>query len=302
MGDLTTFLFLTAFIGGSIAGIGDLMGQIQRAIGASERILEIHNEPSEDLILSDKQVSIDGNISFKDVNFAYPGRQDIEVLKGLTLNIAAGEKVALVGKSGAGKSTIAHLVMRLYDNWSGELLVDGNDISSFDLTAFRKNIGIVPQEVILFGGTIYDNIAYGNPNATENEIKEAAQKANALTFIESFPEGLQTLVGERGVQLSGGQRQRVAIARTILKDPAILILDEATSSLDADSEQQVQGALNELMKNRTTLIIAHRLATIKAVDKIYVLEEGKIAESGTHDELVENKAGLYHHLVSLQMV
>lgn len=303
VGDLISFAFYTAFIGGSIAGIGDLFGQIQRAIGASERILEIHEESSETEESENTTAPrFDGNIAFEDVTFQYPSRMDMSVLNGLSMQVAAGEKVALVGKSGAGKSTIAHLLMRLYDGFSGSVKVDGQDISSYDLSDFRKNIGIVPQEVILFGGSIRENIAYGKPNASQEEIEAAAQKAHALDFIQSFPEGFDTLVGERGVKLSGGQRQRIAIARTILKDPAILILDEATSSLDAESEQQVQLALNELMKGRTTLIIAHRLATIKEVDRIYVIENGCIKESGAHNELIDNVKGTYHHLVNLQLV
>lgn len=303
LGDLTSFAFYTAFIGGSIAGIGDLFGQIQRAIGASERILEIHQESSETEESENANTpKLKGNISFEKVDFQYPGRKDMSVLCGLSMQVNAGEKVALVGKSGAGKSTIAHLLMRLYDGFGGKIKVDDKEITSYDLSAFRKNIGIVPQEVILFGGTIRENIAYGKPNATQEEIEAAADKAHALEFINSFPEGFDTIVGERGVKLSGGQRQRIAIARTILKDPAILILDEATSSLDAESEQQVQLALNELMKERTTLIIAHRLATIKAVDRIYVIENGEIKESGAHNELIDNTHGTYHHLVNLQLV
>lgn len=303
LGDLTSFAFYTAFIGGSIAGIGDLFGQVQRAIGASERILEIHGEDAESEESADADVPrLRGQISFENVRFQYPGRKDIDVLKGLSLEVNAGEKVALVGKSGAGKSTVAHLIMRLYESFEGSILVDNKPVKSYDLSAFRKNIGIVPQEVILFGGSIRENIAYGNPNASLDEIEVAAEKAHALEFIRSFPEGFDTLVGERGVKLSGGQRQRIAIARTILKNPAILVLDEATSSLDAESEQQVQLALNELMKDRTTIIIAHRLATIKEVDKIYVLEQGCIKESGAHHELIDNVKGTYHHLVNLQLV
>jgi len=214
--------------------------------------------------------------------------------------VEAGRKIALVGHSGAGKSTIVQLLMRYHHPDAGQVLIDHQPISSFDLTGLRQNIGVVPQEVILFGGTIAENISYGKPGASEAEIREAAQKANALDFITSFPEGLQTIVGERGVKLSGGQRQRIAIARAILKDPAILILDEATSSLDAESEKLVQGALDELMKNRTTLIIAHRLATIRKVDMIYVISEGHIIESGRHEELAEMETGLYSNLIKLQ--
>jgi ABC-type multidrug transport system fused ATPase/permease subunit len=206
-----------------------------------------------------------------------------------------------VGHSGAGKSTIAQLIMKLYPIDSDSIWIDGKDINDWDTLVVRANMAFVPQELILFGGTIRENIAYGKPNATDAEIIAAAKKANAFDFIEKFPEKLDTVVGERGVKLSGGQRQRIAIARAILKNPSILILDEATSSLDAESEKLVQDALNELMKDRTTIIIAHRLATIRNADKIYVLHEGKIAEKGTHEELLLNAEGIYSNLVRLQM-
>ena len=303
LADLITFLFLMAFIGGSVAGMGDLYAQIQRTIGASERILDLLNEAPEVDIVSPPtalSVPIAGDISFENVQFSYPSRPDIEVLKGISLRVEAGQKIALVGQSGAGKSTIAQLLMRYYPLVNGKITVDGQPITSYDVTNLRQHIAIVPQEVMLFGGTIEENIRYGKPEATAHEIREAARRANAIGFIESFPEGLQTLVGERGVKLSGGQRQRIAIARAILKDPAILILDEATSSLDAESERLVQEALDELMQNRTTLIIAHRLATIRKVDQIYVLRDGLIAEQGTHDQLAALYEGLYANLVKLQ--
>jgi ABC-type multidrug transport system fused ATPase/permease subunit len=303
IGDLTGFIIYTMFIGGSIGGLGDLYGQLQRALGASERLREILEQPSEaNLDKPDAPISaVAGNITFRNVQFAYPSRKDVGVLQGINLSIKSGEKVALVGHSGAGKSTIIQLLMRFYDLDGGEILLDNKNINSYDLVAYRHLLGIVPQEVILFGGTIKENIAYGKPNASEAEIIEAAQKANAYKFIQSFPEGLNTLVGERGVKLSGGQRQRIAIARAILKDPAVLILDEATSSLDAESEQAVKEALETLMKNRTTIIIAHRLATIRTADKIYVLDKGKIAETGTHEQLLGTDAGVYGSLVKLQM-
>ena len=303
IGELISFILYTTLIGGSIAGLGDLYGQLQRAFGASERILSILDEDSELDTTNTKlrpPLSIQGNIAFQNVSFAYPSRPDVTVLKGIDLNIEPGEKVALVGHSGAGKSTITQLLLRFYQTNQGKILVDGRDIQSYDLTSYRQHIGIVPQEVLLFGGTIQENIAYGKQDATLEEIREAARLANALDFIESFPEGLQTLVGERGVKLSGGQRQRVAIARAILKNPEILILDEATSSLDAESESLVQQALDTLMENRTTIIIAHRLATIRKVDRIYVLRNGKIVESGTHDELYDLDQS-YRNLVKLQM-
>jgi len=300
-GELMSFFFYTAFIGGSIAGLGDMYGQVQRAIGASERILELHGEAQEqeaEPVVS--KIELSGNLTFKNVRFTYPSRDEMEVIKGVSFELKKGEKIALVGSSGAGKSTLIQLLMRLYPLDSGVICVDDKDINEYNLSAFRKNIGIVPQEVILFGGSIKENIGYGNTNADFEDIKVAAQKANALEFIESFPEGFDTLVGERGVKLSGGQRQRIAIARAILKDPTILILDEATSSLDAKSEKAVQDALDELMKNRTTIIIAHRLATIRKADRIYVLEGGEIVESGNHEELSSKDAGIYENLIKLQ--
>lgn len=222
------------------------------------------------------------------------------MLQGVSFSLNKGEKIALVGHSGAGKSTIIQLLMKYYLPQAGEITIDGKSIATMDTSYLRNQIAIVPQEVILFGGTIGENIAYGKPNATELEVIEAAKKANAWEFIQGFPEGLATVVGERGIKLSGGQRQRIAIARAILKDPAILILDEATSSLDALSEKLVQEALDELMKNRTTIVIAHRLATIRKVDRIYVINQGKIVEQGSHEALVMNEAGLYYSLVKLQ--
>ncbi|MCG8385057.1 MAG: ATP-binding cassette domain-containing protein, partial [Cytophagales bacterium] len=301
IGDLLSFVLYTSFIGGSIAGLGDVYGQLQRAIGASERVLEIMEEDAEsDGLQKDNKLQLQGNIILNNVSFTYPGRQEVQVLKSLDLSVEAGQKVALVGQSGAGKSTIIQLIMRYYEQYQGQITVDGTPLNEYDLVAYRRNLGIVPQEVILFGGTIRENIAYGRPGASEQEIKEAARKANALEFIEKFPGGLDTVVGERGIKLSGGQRQRIAIARAVLKNPALLILDEATSSLDAESELLVQEALNELMKDRTTIIIAHRLATIRKVDKIYVISNGQVVESGTHDELSQQYDGLYNHLLKLQ--
>lgn len=299
-GVLFSFIMFTALIGFSIAGLGDIFAQIQRSIGASERVLEILNEPGE-VRTEGKSLKIRGEISFENVSFAYPTRSEIEVLKGLQFHIKPGEKVALVGQSGSGKSTIINLLMRFYPLTKGEIKVDGVRIDDYDLKAYRGNLGIVPQEVILFGGTIFENIAYGRPGASADEIREAARKANALDFIEKFPEKFETLVGERGVKLSGGQRQRIAIARAILKDPAILILDEATSSLDAKSEVLVQEALEKLMEGRTSIIIAHRLSTIKKVDRIFVIQEGRLAEMGTHAELSMSDNGIYSNLLKLQL-
>jgi ABC-type multidrug transport system fused ATPase/permease subunit len=222
------------------------------------------------------------------------------VLDKINIEIKPGEKVALVGPSGAGKSTIIQLLMRYYKIDDGQLSIDGQDVYDYPLRAYRQNIGVVPQEVILFGGSIKENIAYGKQSASMEEIRQAAAQANALGFIESFPEGFETLVGERGVKLSGGQRQRIAIARAILKNPSILILDEATSSLDAESEQLVQDALDELMVGRTSIIIAHRLSTVRQADNIFVIKDGLVAESGTHEHLIEMKEGVYNKLVKLQ--
>lgn len=305
--DLFTFIIYTGFIGGSVGGLGDMYAQIQRTIGASERILEILDEKSEinvdEKIVSQKSEVVATStpkIAYKNVAFSYPSRPDMEVLKNISLEVKSGEKIGLVGYSGAGKSTIVQLLMRYYKLSGGEILVEGKNINDYDLTELRKKIAIVPQEVMLFGGTIYENISYGNPNASESEVIAAAKKANAFDFIDSFPEQFQTIVGERGVKLSGGQRQRIAIARAILKDPAILVLDEATSALDSESEKLVQDALDVLMQNRTTIIIAHRLATIRNVDTIYVLKEGEVAEKGSHDALISIEGGIYANLVKLQ--
>ncbi|MDR6196746.1 ABC transporter ATP-binding protein [Siphonobacter sp. SORGH_AS_0500] len=303
MADLFGFVLYTAFIGGSVGGLGDMYAQVQKTIGASERILEILEESSEvelDQTNLIRKPTLDGSIEFKNVGFSYPSRPDIQVLKNINLHVQKGEKIALVGYSGAGKSTIVQLLMRYYRSQQGHILVDGQPIDHYSITDYRSHMAVVPQEVMLFGGTIRENIEYGRPGATDQEIVEAARKANAYDFITSFPEGFNTIVGERGVKLSGGQRQRIAIARAILKDPAILILDEATSSLDAESEKLVQEALDGLMENRTTIIIAHRLATIRNVDQIYVLQQGEIIERGTHEELSLLEDGLYSGLVKLQ--
>jgi ABC-type multidrug transport system fused ATPase/permease subunit len=300
VGELFSFVIYTSFVGGSIAGLGDIYTQLQRAIGASERLLEILGERDEEESGKESPLAFHGAITFEDVSYAYPTRKDFLVLKNLNFSVLPGEKVALVGQSGAGKSTIINLLMRFYAVGQGVVKVDGKAIQDYPLTPYRRNIGIVPQEVILFGGTIRENIAYGKPNATSDEIREAAIKANAFEFIESFPEKFETLVGDRGVKLSGGQRQRVAIARAILKNPAILILDEATSSLDAESEVLVQQALEKLMEGRTSIIIAHRLSTIKKVDRIFVIKEGALAEVGSHAELA-SLDGIYNNLLKLQL-
>lgn len=301
-GELFEFILYTAFIGGSVAGLGDLYGQIQKTLGASERIRELLDESTEDVALEALAQPVQrlrGDIALEHVHFTYPARPDIAVLKGISLDIKAGEKVALVGQSGAGKSTIAQLLLSFYPVQEGVVRIDGKPSTKYDLPTLRGNVGIVPQEVMLFGGSIRENIQYGRPGASDAEVIAAAKQANAWEFISGFPEGLDTLVGERGVKLSGGQRQRIAIARAILRNPAILILDEATSSLDSESEKLVQEALNHLMEGRTTLIIAHRLSTIRQVDKICVVEDGVIAESGSHDELINRPNGLYAKFVAL---
>jgi ABC-type multidrug transport system fused ATPase/permease subunit len=316
-GVLITFFVYTAFIGGAIASLGSFYGEIIGSIGATERIRDILNAPSEvDLKFSNYELllhgtpsksaqqqplqRLKGNISFQNVHFRYPTRTDVEVLKGLNLNIQSGQKVALVGPSGAGKSTVIQLLLKFYDRAEGSIMIDNQSIEDYEISSYRSNLAIVPQEVLLFGGTISDNIRYGRPDATEADIIEAAKKSNSWEFISSFPEGLGTIVGERGIKLSGGQRQRIAIARAILRDPAILLLDEATSSLDAESEKVVQEALNELMKGRTSIIVAHRLATVREVDKICVIDGGKVVEEGTHESLSAIPNGLYNNLARLQ--
>lgn len=302
-GDLIAFVSYTAIIGGAIAGLGNFYTEILGALGATERVREILDQPSEVAIRPIQPAgrqSVKGDIRYEGVHFRYPTREDVEVLKGVSFEVKAGQKVALVGPSGAGKSTIVQLLLRYYELGHGNILVDGRPISEYDISEYRSNMAIVPQEVILFGGTIRENILYGKPDATEEEIIDAARQANAWDFIRTFPDGLDTLVGERGVKLSGGQRQRIAIARAILKNPSILLLDEATSSLDAESEKLVQDALAKLLEGRTSIIIAHRLATIRDVDQILVLDEGRIVEKGTHEELSAMENGLYNSLARLQ--
>ncbi len=301
-GDLFSFVLYTGFIGGAVGGLGDLYGRLQKTVGASERIFEILHEKSELDLLSepDQKIKLEGKIELKDIVFSYPTRQDINVLDGISLTVNRGDKIALAGYSGAGKSTIAQLIMQIYPLENGKILFDGKESNSYSIRQLRYNMAVVPQEVLLFGGTIAENIAYGKPGASNDDLIEAAKKANAWQFISQFPEKLNTIVGERGVKLSGGQRQRIAIARAILKDPAILILDEATSSLDAESEKLVQDALEELMKNRTTIIIAHRLSTIRNVDTIFVLNKGKIMESGSFEQLSKMENGLFNNLLKLQ--
>ncbi|WP_119791016.1 ABC transporter ATP-binding protein [Flavobacterium anhuiense] len=302
VGQLISFVLYSTFVGASFGGIAELYAQIQKAIGATERVFELLDESPEKINsdLNKNQEKIKGNVTFKNVAFSYPTRQEIQVLKDVNFSAEFGQKIAIVGPSGAGKSTISSLLLRFYDITSGEITVDGKNIYDYDLENLRGNMSIVPQDVILFGGTIRENIAYGKPDATDEEIIQAAKQANAFNFVDSFPEKFETLVGERGVKLSGGQRQRIAIARALLKNPSILILDEATSSLDSESEKLVQEALEVLMEGRTSIIIAHRLSTIRNADKILVLDNGKISEEGTHQELINLENGIYKNLSNLQ--
>ncbi len=298
--DLVTFILYTIFVGASIGGLPLQYAQIQKAVGATERLFDIIDENPEQI---EEQANVDrlkGNLSFHNVDFAYPSRSEVSVLNKMNFDISHGQTTAFVGSSGAGKSTIAKLILRFYEPQSGELLFDGKSASKYSLRELRQQIAIVPQEVLLFGDSIKQNIAYGNPNASFEEIKHAAKQANAHDFIMSFPEQYDTQVGERGVQLSGGQKQRIAIARAVLKDPVILILDEATSSLDNESELLVQDALEKLMKNRTSVVIAHRLSTIKKADQIFVIEHGKVTSKGNHESLLRDEAGLYHKLIKIQ--
>jgi ABC-type multidrug transport system fused ATPase/permease subunit len=303
IGKLVSFILYTTFIAAAAGGLGDLYGQLQKTIGASERILEIFDSEEEELFTAEllDMPKANGKIEFRGLGFSYPSRKEVEVLREINFRVSPGERVALVGKSGAGKSTLVQLLMRFYQPDTGAIFLDDQNINNIRLRNLRQNIGVVPQEVLLFGGTIEENIRYGKPDASLEEIESAAKRANAWEFISFFPDGLNTVVGERGIKLSGGQRQRIAIARAILKNPAILILDEATSSLDSESERLVQEALDHLMENRTTIIIAHRLATIRKADSIFVLDQGRIIESGSHRKLMESEDGVYAKLVRMQL-
>lgn len=304
MGDLVKFVTYTAFVGGTMAGFADLYSQLQKTIGATQRVREILAESTENVrierVQSANNIRLSGAVEFKEVSFFYPSRPETQVLRNISLSVKPGQQIAIVGPSGAGKSTLVSLLLHFYEPQSGDILFDGHSYRDIPLSELRSHMALVPQDVLLFGGSIYDNIAYGRPEASRAEVEEAARQANAHEFIQRFPEGYDTLVGERGVKLSGGQRQRIAIARAILKDPTILILDEATSSLDSESESLVQDALHKLMKNRTSFVIAHRLSTIKNADQIVVLEQGSVKEMGTHNELIELENGLYKSLSKLQ--
>ncbi len=297
---LNEFILYALFIGGSIGGLASVYAQLQKAIGATETIFDLMEEQTEMIVDRVETVAVEiGDIVFNQVEFSYPSRSDVQVLNGLSFKIPKGKTIALVGKSGSGKSTIASLLMRFYHLEQGGIISNSKPLNEVDLAAWREELALVPQDVLLFGGSIKENIAYGKTDASEAEIIEAAQQANAWEFIKGFPEGLETTVGERGVQLSGGQRQRIAIARALLKDPQLLILDEATSALDSESEFLVQEALDRLMQGRTSVVIAHRLSTIRNAHEILVINEGQITERGTHDQLL-NLGGTYSELVRLQ--
>jgi ABC-type multidrug transport system fused ATPase/permease subunit len=302
-GELFSFVIYSMFIGGTIGGMADVFARVQKFIGATEDLLEIFNEPVEQVAeipkLQPDQI-LHGAIRFNNVSFHYPSRTEMNVLSEVNVNISPDTLVALVGPSGAGKSTFVSLLLRLFDPVSGQILFDEKDNQNIPVSVLRSQMAIVPQDIFLFGGSIRENIAYGKPGSTDELILDAARKANAWEFINQFPEGLETLVGERGTQLSGGQRQRIAIARAVLKNPKILILDEATSSLDSESERLVQDALENLMKGRTSIVIAHRLSTIRQADHILVLDNGRIVEQGTHEQLRMVEDGIYRNLSELQ--
>ncbi len=318
-GELTKFTLYTLFIGGGISSVAEVVSAMQKSVGASQRVRELLAEPIEKgrelhqpgILVGEcgtrnaerafaRLNSASSAVAFDDVHFRYPSRTDMPVLRGITLEAKPGERIALVGPSGAGKSTIVSLLLRFYEPDSGRILVGGKDALELDTAELRARMAIVPQEVLLFGGTIRENIAYGRPGASDEEVRDAAHRANCAQFIESFPEGYETLVGDRGVKLSGGQRQRVAIARAFIRNPDILLLDEATSSLDSESEGLIQDALETLLTARTAIIIAHRLATVRKCDRIFVIDAGTVTESGTHDELILKPGGTYRRLAEMQ--
>jgi len=298
---LNEFILYALFIGGSIGGLASVYAQLQKAVGATETIFSLMDEEPELVSGEDVTAAQVEGISFNEVQFSYPSRPDVPVIQGLSFELPKGQTLALVGKSGSGKSTVASLLMRFYQSQGGQISSGAQTVDSFDLQAWRKSLALVPQDVLLFGGSIRENITYGKTSATEEEIIQAAKEANAWEFIEGFPEGLDTKVGDRGVQLSGGQRQRIAIARALLKDPQLLILDEATSALDSESERLVQEALDRLMQGRTSVVIAHRLSTIRKAHQILVMEQGQGIERGTHEELMKLD-GAYAELIRLQDV
>jgi subfamily B ATP-binding cassette protein MsbA len=299
-GELFAFVLFAGILIGPFGSAARIFSQVKEVQGAMTRVFELLDTPLEiqDSPMA-KAVSIQGRVQFDDVQFAYEGRPP--VLDSVSFSIQAGECVALVGPTGAGKTTIVNLLHRFYDPTAGRVLIDGHDLKSIQVECLYQQLALVPQETLLFGGTIADNIRYGRAGASETDMMEASRRANAHEFIQSLPDGYDTVLGEKGINLSGGQRQRIAIARALLKDPKILILDEATSALDSQSESLVQSALSELMKGRTTLMIAHRFSSIQRANRILVLHKGTIVEEGQHEELLA-KRGLYHHLYTLREV
>lgn len=293
------FVLFTIMMGASIGSLPELYATFQKSVGATENLFDLMDLEGESEDENAPRIDVEGAVSFQSVGFSYPQRSDMEVLKNVSFSAPKNTSIALVGSSGSGKSTITNLILRFYENFSGDILIDGKPILDFDARALRQHIAIVPQDVLLFSGSIRENILFGRPDATEEEIVAAAQQANAWDFISSFPEKLETQVGDRGIQLSGGQKQRIAIARAILKNPSILILDEATSALDSESEKLVQDAIDKIMKGRTSITIAHRLSTIRNADQILVLRNGEVVESGNHDTLMQLN-GNYADMVRLQ--
>lgn len=298
--NFVSFILFSIFVGASLGSFPEIISQFQQTSGATERLRELLDTTPERTD-GDANVKLGGALAFANLSFRYPSRPDVQVLKDLTFDVAPGQRVALVGPSGAGKSTVFSLILGFNDPESGEVLFDGRPASALALHALRSQIAIVPQEVLLFGGSIRENIEYGKPGASFEEIEAAARQANAHEFISELPEGFKTLVGPRGTKLSGGQRQRIAIARAILADPRILLLDEATSALDSESERLVNEALERLMQGRTSLVIAHRLSTVRHADSILVYSHGKIVESGSHEQLIAEN-GTYRFLVETQLV
>jgi ATP-binding cassette subfamily B protein len=301
-GTLVQFVIYAIMVAGAVASLSEIWGELQRAAGATERLVElletqdaVQDQPSPDTLSE----PVLGAVDFKDIVFRYPSRPGIKVLDGINLKVQPGETVALVGPSGAGKTTIFQLLLRFFDPENGSVSLDGKDISTLDRHAFRQFMALVPQDPVIFADTARENIRFGRPNATDKEVETAAQAAAAHDFLIELPDGYDSYVGERGVMLSGGQKQRIAIARAILRDAPVLLLDEATSALDAESEQAVQIAVEALSQDRTTIIIAHRLATVKKADRIVVFDKGKIVAEGTHDVLVKQE-GLYARLARLQ--